>query len=167
MKIWDLIGGLIALVALILWVRWLLTPSPSATWPRQSILRGPFLHIIPAFLLAFSVVGFTDFAQSLGASEDIEIITIGIPGFVILLQILFGVLSVVGVPAPPFLVPRWIREQDRKYRRLKRGARRRRWQDPEVKRAEIRATISVPFIVVGIVAAVFLVIFGVRYLLFL
>src|SRR5690625_7651780 len=137
MKIWDLIGGLIALVALILWVRWLLTPSPSATWPRQSILRGPFLHIIPAFLLAFSVVGFTDFAQSLGASEDIEIITIGIPSFVILPQMLFGVLSVVGVPAPPFLVPRWIREQDRQYRRLTRVARRSRMGAPAVTSVEI------------------------------
>ncbi|OAV59398.1 hypothetical protein A6F49_16230 [Enteractinococcus helveticum] len=33
-KTWELIGGVIALIALILWVRWLRTPSPSATWPR-------------------------------------------------------------------------------------------------------------------------------------
>lgn len=157
MKIWELLGGLLSLIALVLWIRWLLTPSSSASWPRKIQLRVPFLYIIPAFLLAFGAMGVTEFALSIGALENLEAFTYGISALVMFPLIVVGLLSVIGVPAPPFLVPRWIREQDREHRRLKRTARRRRWQDPKVKRAEIREAISIPIIVVSITAAVLFV----------
>ena len=157
MKIWELLGGLVALIILILWIKWLRTPSPSATWPRQFTLRVPFLYIVPVFLLAFSAIGITEFALSLGAPKEIEVYTYGIPALLLIVHMVMGILDFFGVPAAPILVPRWIREQDRKSRAQKRAARRRRWQDPKVKRSEIWFNIALPFIVLGIIAAIFLV----------
>lgn len=166
MNIWGLIGGLIALIALILWVRWLRTPSPSATWPRLDTLRLPFLYIIPVALMAFSAMGITEFARSLGASETIESFTYGLPALIMIPLMVMGVLDFLGAPAVPILVPRWIREQDREYRTMKRTARRRRWQDPKVKRAEIQAAITGPIMAVVVAAAIFFVFFVIGNLLF-
>ena len=66
-------------------------------------------------------------------------------------------LTLFGVPMPPFLVPKWIRTQDREHRRLKRVARKRRWQDPQVKKSEISANVSGTLIAVGTVAVVLVV----------
>lgn len=82
MKIWELLGGLLSLIALVLWIRWLLTPSSSASWPRKIQLRVPFLYIIPAFLLAFGAMGVTEFALSIGALENLEAFTYGISALV-------------------------------------------------------------------------------------
>lgn len=126
MKVWELIGGFVALVILVLWVRWLRTPSPSATWPRQDFLRVTFLYFIPFFLVGISGVGIVTFGESLGASEALEVYVVGIPVLIMLIVTFLGFLYLLGVPTPPFLVPGWIRQQDRKYRKMERIARRRR-----------------------------------------
>lgn len=164
MKIWELLGGLASLVVLIFWVRWLLKPSPSATWPRRDFLRVTLLYFIPFFLVAFTLLGIDAFAVTLGASEEFSMYLVGMPVFFMVLIVLVGFLYTWGVPTPPFLVPRWIREQDREHRRLKRAAQKRRWQDPEAKKADIKFNIAIPFIVVGAGAVLYLIIFGVASL---
>lgn len=166
MKIWELVGGLIPLIALIAWIRWLLTPSPSSTWPRQKGIRITFLYTIPFFLVGLSGLGIANFAMSVGAPEEFETYVVGFPTLIMLVVMLIGFLYLVGVPTPPFLVPRWIRKQDREYRRMKRTARRRRWQDPKVKASEIRAAITVPIITVLIAAAIFFGFVGIGTVLF-
>lgn len=161
MKIWELLGGITSLVILIYWIRWLLKPSASATWPRRDFLRVTLLYFIPFFLVAFTVLGIAAFAQSLGAAAELSTYLVGMPVFLMLLIVLLGFLYTWGVPTPPFLVPRWIRAQDREHRRLTRLARERRWQDPRVKTADIRWHIAIPFIVLGVVIVLFLVIFGI------
>lgn len=123
MKVWELIGGLACLGMLIVWIKWILMPSPSAAWPRQVYLRVTLLYIIPMFLLLLSGLGINAFAESLGAPEEFGLIIVGIPGLVLPIAVVMILFHLWGMPMPPFLVPRWIREQDREHRRRKRAAR--------------------------------------------
>lgn len=161
MKIWELLGGLVSLIALILWVRWLLRPSSSAAWPRQDFLRITFLYIIPFFLVLLSAVGINAFAEDLGVLEAVIKFIIGLPVLLMFPVMVLAFLYPMGVPTPPFLVPRWIREQDREHRRFKRIARQRRWQDPKAKKADIWFNISIPFIVIAIVVVTFFILVGI------
>lgn len=164
MKIWELLGGLVALIALVLWIRWLLRPSSSATWPREDFLRVTFLYIIPFFLILLSAAGINAFAEVLGVPEAVITFILGPPVLLTFPIMLLAFLYPMGVPTPPFLVPRWIREQDREYRRLKRAARQRRWQDPKAKKADIWFNISIPFIVIAIVVVTYFIFVGIASL---
>lgn len=166
MQIWALIRGLVALAALVLWGRWLCKPSPSAVWPRQVFIRVTFLYIVPFFLVMLSAAGIDAFSAGLGTLGDVMTYLVGIPMLLMFPEVVLAFLYPLGVPTPPFLVPRWIREQDRKHRELKRAARNRRWQDPKVKKSEIWFNISIPFIVIGIVAVLFFIFVGIASLLF-
>ena len=160
MRIWALMGGLASLVILIMWIRWLLKPSPSATWPRRDFLRVTLLYFVPFFLLAFTLLGIDAFAISLGASEEFSTYLVGMPMSLMVLIVMIGFLYTWGVPTPPFLVPRWIRQQDREHRRLRRDERKRRWQNSEAKKSDIKFKIAIPFIVLGAGAVFYLIIFG-------
>ena len=164
MRILELLGGLASLVILILWIRWLLKPSPSATWPRRDFLRVTLLYFVLFFFVAFTLLGIDAFASSLGASEEFSTYLIGMPMFFMVLIVVTGFLYTWGVPTPPFLVPRWIREQDREHRRIQRAARKQRWQDPEAKKSDIKINIAIPFIVLGAGAVLYLIVFGVASL---
>ena len=158
MKIWELLGGLTALVILIFWIRWLLKPNPSATWPQDNWARASLLYGIPYFLAVLGMAGVHSFAEHHSVPDALLLMILGLPGAcaIFVLPVIF-LLQLFGVPMPPFLVPKWIRTQDREHRRLKRVARKRRWQDPQVKKSEISANVSGTLIAVGTVAVVLVV----------
>ena len=144
--------------------RAILKPSPSATWPRRDFLRVTLLYFVPFFLVAFTLLGIDAFAVTLGASEEFSMYLVGMPMLLMVLIVLIGFLYTWGVPTPPFLVPRWIREQDREHRRIQLAARKQRWQDPEAKKSDIKFNIAIPFIVLGAGAVLYLIVFGVASL---
>ncbi|OAV62612.1 hypothetical protein A6F49_05460 [Enteractinococcus helveticum] len=157
MKIWELLGGLTVIVVLVFWIRWLLKPNASANWPENNWARASLLYAIPISLTLLGTTGVATFAEHHGL-PDALLLVLGLP---MLFAIFIGgplwLLQLFGVPMPPFLVPKWIRTQDREHRRLKRVARKRRWQDPEVKKSEISANVSGTLIAVGTVAVVLVV----------
>ena len=154
MKIWELLGGLTVIVILIFWIRWLRTPNPSATWPENNWARASLFYAIPISLTSLGTTGVATFAEHHGIPDALFLI-LGLP---MLFAIFIGgplfMLQLFGAPMPPFLVPKWIREQDRERRRLKRAARDRRWQDPEVKKSEKWENVLGIPITVGTVAVV-------------
>lgn len=113
------LGGLASLGALILWMRWLYTPSDSY-WP-QGYLRSTLLHGVPSFLGLFTLVMFSKFAKAIGAPADVVDAITGVPILLLLANALLVILVYLGVPAPPFCIPKWIREQDRERRTLKKA----------------------------------------------
>lgn len=157
MEYWEPLVGIAAFIGLIFWIRWLLKPDPEAVWPyRDGFLRPALLYIIPLFLVAFTLIGVMSFAKSLGTPQEFGLYVGGIPIYIMLAISFIGILRpLLGIPTPPFLVPRWIREQDRKLRRIKRAEREQRWQDPDVKKAEIRSSILGALVTVGIVVVGF------------
>src|SRR5690625_5555603 len=101
MNLWALIGGLVALTALILWVKWSWTPSRS-TWP-QGVLREQFLYTIPGFLLVLGGLWCGDAAASLGAPEQVTIAIAAVPTLVFLLMVPVIFLSFMCVPMSRFI----------------------------------------------------------------
>ncbi|HJF14625.1 MAG TPA: hypothetical protein K8V32_07440 [Enteractinococcus helveticum] len=157
MKIWELLGGLTVIVVLVFWIRWLLKPNASATWPENDWARASLLYAIPISLTLLGTTGVGTFAEHHGL-PDALLLVLGIPMlFAVFIVGPAFLLTLFGVPMPPFLVPKWIRTQDREHRRLKRVARKRRWQDPQVKKSEISANVSGTLIAVGTVAVVLVV----------
>lgn len=154
MKIWELLGGLIIIVILIFWIRWLRKPNPSATWPENNWARASLIYAIPIVLIMLGTTGVATFAEHHGLPEALLLI-LGLPMlFAMFIGWPLWLLQLFGVPMPPFLVPKWIRQQDQEHRRLKRAARDRRWQDPEVKKSEKRENVLGILITVGTVAVV-------------
>ena len=157
MKIWELLGGLTVIVVLVFWIRWLLKPNASATWPENDWARASLLYAIPISLTLLGTTGVGTFAEHHGL-PDALLLVLGIPMlFAVFIVGPAFLLTLFGVPMPPFLVPKWIRTQDREHRRLKRVARKRRWQDPQVKKSDISANVSGTLIAVGTVAVVLVV----------
>src|SRR5699024_4855394 len=157
MKIWELLGGLTVIVVLVFWIRWLLKPNASSTWPENDWARASLLYAIPISLTLLGTTGVGTFAEHHGL-PDALLLVLGIPMlFAVFIVGPAFLLTLFGVPMPPFLVPKWIRTQDREHRRLKRVARKRRWQDPQVKKSEISANVSGTLIAVGTVAVVLVI----------
>lgn len=157
MKIWELLGGLTVLVILIFWIRWLLKPNLSATWPQDNWARASLLYALPILLTGLATAGIDTFAVHHDFPDALQLL-LGLPlGLVIFIGGPVFMLTLFGVPMPPFLVPKWIRIEDREHRRLKRVARKRRWEDSDVKKSEIWDNIVVTLIVVGLVTVVLIV----------
>ncbi|MEB4616445.1 hypothetical protein [Leucobacter sp. M11] len=137
MIVWPILGAILALTGFVLWVHWLLKPS-SATWP-QGHLRATFLHGIPAALGGCAIVLLMNIAEQLGVPETLITNVAALP---VLLVIAFGLLVILvtaGVPAPPFLVPGWIRAQDREWRAARKTVRAQRKRERQAARAAQRA----------------------------
>ena len=138
MKIWELLGGLTVIVVLVFWIRWLLKPNASATWPENDWARASLLYAIPISLTLLGTTGVGTFAEHHGL-PDALLLVLGIPMlFAVFIVGPAFLLTLFGVPMPPFLVPKWIRTQDREHRRLKRVARKRRWQIPKSRNLKYR-----------------------------
>lgn len=137
MNVWALIGGLAAITALVLWVKWLWTPSRSL-WP-QSVLREQFLYTIPGFLFLLGGIWLSDAAESLGAPENATTLILGIPALVFLSMVPVVFLSFMGVPMPRFSLPRWIQQQDLAHTRTETIGR-----DHQRKRRRTVAAVKIP-----------------------
>lgn len=138
MSVWSLNGGLVSLTALVLWVRWLRTPS-SSTW-HQGYLRSTLLHGVPGFLGGVVVVMFMRFAESIGVPDAVITGVAALPVFACLGLGVLVITVYAGVPAPPFCVPQWIRGKDRDRRALQRARKRERALERAAKRAPHRGS---------------------------
>lgn len=134
MFVWPLLGAILAFIGLTLWVRWLLKPS-SASWP-QGHLRATFLHGIPAFLGGCAIVLLMTAAEQLRVSETVITNVAALPVLVVIAFGLLVILVTAGVPAPPFLVPGWIRRQDREWRAARKTVAAQRARDRRPARAD-------------------------------
>src|SRR5699024_3449901 len=74
----ELLGGLTALVVLVFWIRWLLKPNASATWPENDWARASLLYAIPISLTLLGTTGVGTFAEHHGL-PDALLLVLGIP----------------------------------------------------------------------------------------
>lgn len=139
---------------LILWILGLLVGPPLAVffvvYPRMiddapwygTFTESLYLYCFPPFFFVVGVASGLEVFERLGVPWPywLEQLLVG-PG---VLALFVGVLGTLGIPMPPFLTPKWIRErrkQDRQERRRRRSERR---EERRRRRARERGLFIIP-----------------------
>lgn len=111
-------------------------------WPRRITWAGwygtmneaIYLYMYPPFFMALGSAGAYASFEAVGLPWPNWLGALLIFPFIFLLFL--GVLAFIGLPMPPFLTPRWVREQRKRDRQVRRRRREKKRAERARKRAE-------------------------------